>query len=97
MWKGVCVKKIAIYGKGGIGKSTTTSNLSAALAAREAGAQAALFGHTHQSLAEQRDGLWLINPGTCGPTVHPTCAVLNLDRSGLRCRIQSIYDWSEEP
>ena len=28
------MKKIAIYGKGGIGKSTTTSNLSAALAAR---------------------------------------------------------------
>ena len=25
------IKKIAIYGKGGIGKSTTTSNLSAAL------------------------------------------------------------------
>lgn len=28
------MKKIAIYGKGGIGKSTTTSNLSAALAGR---------------------------------------------------------------
>lgn len=28
------MKKVAIYGKGGIGKSTTTSNLSAALAAR---------------------------------------------------------------
>ena len=26
------MRKIAIYGKGGIGKSTTTSNLSAALA-----------------------------------------------------------------
>jgi len=26
------MKKIAIYGKGGIGKSTTTSNLTAALA-----------------------------------------------------------------
>ncbi len=26
------MKKIAIYGKGGIGKSTTTSNISAALA-----------------------------------------------------------------
>ena len=26
------IRKIAIYGKGGIGKSTTTSNLSAALA-----------------------------------------------------------------
>lgn len=30
--KGVIMKKIAIYGKGGIGKSTTTSNLSGALA-----------------------------------------------------------------
>ena len=28
------MKKIAIYGKGGIGKSTTVSNLSAALAAK---------------------------------------------------------------
>lgn len=28
------MKKIAVYGKGGIGKSTTTSNLSAALAER---------------------------------------------------------------
>jgi nitrogenase iron protein NifH len=29
---GKIVKQIAIYGKGGIGKSTTTSNISAALA-----------------------------------------------------------------
>ena len=28
------IRKIAIYGKGGIGKSTTTSNLSAALAGK---------------------------------------------------------------
>ena len=28
------MRKIAIYGKGGIGKSTTTSNLSAALAGK---------------------------------------------------------------
>lgn len=31
---GIALKKIAIYGKGGIGKSTTTSNLSAALASK---------------------------------------------------------------
>ena len=31
-WMEIKMKKIAIYGKGGIGKSTTTSNLSAALA-----------------------------------------------------------------
>ena len=31
------MKKIAIYGKGGIGKSTTTSNLSAAFSEDEIG------------------------------------------------------------
>jgi nitrogenase iron protein NifH len=35
-------KKIAIYGKGGIGKSTTTSNISAALA--ESGYKVMQFG-----------------------------------------------------
>ena len=35
-------KKIAIYGKGGIGKSTTTSNISAALA--ESGYRVMQFG-----------------------------------------------------
>ena len=36
------IKQIAIYGKGGIGKSTTTSNISAALA--EAGLKVMQFG-----------------------------------------------------
>ena len=36
------LKKIAIYGKGGIGKSTTTSNISAALV--EAGYKVLQFG-----------------------------------------------------
>ena len=32
--------------------------------ARAAGAQAALFGHTHLALCQQEaDGLWLLNPG----------------------------------
>ena len=35
-------KQIAIYGKGGIGKSTTTSNISAALA--ESGLKVMQFG-----------------------------------------------------
>jgi nitrogenase iron protein NifH len=32
LWKGLIMIKIAVYGKGGIGKSTTVSNLSAVLA-----------------------------------------------------------------
>jgi putative phosphoesterase len=35
--------------------------------AREAGAQAVLFGHTHEPLCQQEDdGLWVLNPGSCG-------------------------------
>lgn len=36
--------------------------------ARERGAQAVLFGHTHSALCFQaeEDGLWVLNPGACG-------------------------------
>ena len=35
--------------------------------AREHGAQAVLFGHTHNPLCvQEEDGLWVLNPGTCG-------------------------------
>ena len=34
--------------------------------ARCAGADAVLFGHTHQQLITHEDGLWIINPGSCG-------------------------------
>jgi putative phosphoesterase len=32
--------------------------------ARDRGADIALFGHTHRPFIEERDGLWLINPGS---------------------------------
>ncbi len=35
--------------------------------ARAAGAQAVLYGHTHQAdCRQEEDGLWVLNPGTCG-------------------------------
>ncbi len=35
--------------------------------ARKSGAACALFGHTHEACCEQlEDGLWLMNPGSCG-------------------------------
>lgn len=35
--------------------------------AREAKADAVLFGHTHTAYCQQeRDGLWVVNPGSCG-------------------------------
>jgi len=45
--------------KGGIGRVVAD--------AREHGAQAVLFGHTHCPLCfQEEDGLWVLNPGTCG-------------------------------
>ena len=35
--------------------------------ARAAGAAAALYGHTHEAVcALEEDGLWVMNPGSCG-------------------------------
>lgn len=34
--------------------------------AREYGAAAALFGHTHEAVCFQDSGMWVLNPGTCG-------------------------------
>jgi hypothetical protein len=34
-------------------------------AAREAGADILLFGHTHQPVTDYEDGLYIMNPGSC--------------------------------
>ncbi|MDR0523191.1 MAG: nitrogenase iron protein [Candidatus Methanoplasma sp.] len=59
------IKQIAIYGKGGIGKSTTTSNLSAALG--EAGYRVMQFGCDPKS-----DSTNTLRGGTYIPTVLDT-------------------------
>ena len=45
--------------------------------ARQAGAKAVVFGHTHTSLAEERDGLWLLNPGSLAEC-SDSCLVLEI-------------------
>ncbi len=43
------------------------STLSLLRDARAAGAQAVLYGHTHEpDCRQEADGLWVLNPGTCG-------------------------------
>ena len=50
-------------------------------AASARGAQVALFGHTHIPLAENRGGVFLFNPGSCGRcyTGADTYGILTLD------------------
>lgn len=60
-------------------------------AAREQGAQLALFGHTHSPLCERRGELWLLNPGACGGRV-PTYGVAELHDGTVTCRICEAFE-----
>ncbi len=58
--------------------------LSAAASAR--GARVACFGHTHQPFCEYRDGVLLINPGSCAYTGR--CALLTIrDRGDIDAQL----------
>lgn len=61
--------------------------LSFELAAREAMADVALFGHTHQAVCENYNGLWLMNPGSCGAGTRPSYGVVEIENGSLRCRL----------
>lgn len=64
--------------------------------ARAMGAQAALYGHTHQAdCHREEDGLWIINPGTCG-SYSGSVALLSIeDGQIVNCRIISggAFKW----
>lgn len=48
-------------------------------AGRERGADIVLYGHTHRAMAEYREGLWLINPGSVRDSSHTPAGYLALD------------------
>lgn len=64
--------------------------------ARKAGADVALFGHTHQSVCWQtEDGMWVMNPGSCG-SFGGSVGLLELERGKvLNCRILEVDDMEE--
>ena len=59
------------------------------LAAREAGVQVALFGHTHRSVCEELNGLWLMNPGASSG-VRRTCGIVEITAGTVQCRVEEI-------
>jgi len=53
--------------------------------AEEIGADAVLFGHTHQSLVEHQSGLLLVNPGAlANHSLHRSYAVLTVTQEEIR-------------
>lgn len=58
-------------------------------------AQAALYGHTHIADCRQENGLWIVNPGSCG-NAGGSVAVIETDGGEIQaCRILSIQDMEE--
>ena len=55
--------------------------------ARAAGADIVLFGHTHQAVCFEEDGLWVLNPGA-GGSWGGSCGLLEIqDGKILRCQV----------
>lgn len=56
--------------------------------ARSMNAQAALYGHTHEADCHmEEDGLWVINPGTCGSSGGSVGVIETDGKQILSCRI----------
>lgn len=55
------------------------------LAAREAEAQIVVFGHTHHALCQKKDGLWLLNPGSCSAGPSPSYGVVLVENGEIAC------------
>ena len=65
------------------------------MAAREQQADVALFGHTHCAYCEAYNGLWLVNPGSCGCCGRPTGAVLEIEAGRVFCRLVRLDEMEE--
>lgn len=58
-------------------------------AGREAGAEVICYGHTHRAESRQREGIWVVNPGTIGGVGSPaTYAVAEVESGKVRVTIR---------
>ncbi len=62
---------------------------------RKAGAQAVLYGHTHVPDCRQEDGLWVLNPGSCGHA-GGTVGIIETNNGQIdSCRIVKLSELGE--
>lgn len=65
--------------------------------AREAGVQAVLYGHTHiPDCHQEPDGLWVLNPGSCGSWGGSVGLIEAEDKRIVSCRILRQEDLEEK-
>ncbi len=65
--------------------------LSIELAGREAEAQVVLFGHTHRAYCEEKDGMWLMNPGACGG-MRPSYGIVEIENKSAACHLAAYEE-----
>ena len=63
------------------------SALKLLLAAQEAGVRVALFGHTHQAVNFEQQGVLLMNPGAAGG-FQPSYGVIEIENGEISSRIE---------
>lgn len=63
--------------------------------ARRYNAQAALYGHTHKAECHQEDGLWVLNPGSCGYYGGSAGLIETDGKKITACRILTQSDLEE--
>lgn len=63
----------------------------AVAAAREAGADILLYGHTHRAVCRREGALWVLNPGTVGGCwAPPTYGLILLEGDAVDCKILPV-------
>ncbi len=63
--------------------------------AKKAEAQVCLYGHTHVADCHIEDGIWVVNPGSCGHS-GGSVALLELNQGQvLGCKILTQAQWEE--
>lgn len=63
--------------------------------ARASHAQAALYGHTHEPDCRLVDGMWVLNPGSCGHGGGTVGLIEVEDKQILSCKILREEDWMQ--
>ncbi|MBC8532167.1 YfcE family phosphodiesterase [Gehongia tenuis] len=59
--------------------------------ARELGAEAALYGHTHQRDIHYESGVLMMNPGSLGRSLdHPSYGILVVNKEGIVPKLQLL-------
>ena len=71
-------------------RSVKHTTLNARYAAREAGADILLFGHTHYSCVDYDGTLYVMNPGSIGDYHAPTYGVITIENGRTDCSVYRL-------